>query len=253
MCRLRWGLLLATTAILSACGDVSEGERVLSDMSTEDAVVPASSTTTPLPTPTTTASEGLTPTTTASEGFTGEIYLVDERVLGTSWQADCPVPSEDLRLLTVTHHDLVGDRQVGEIVVHADHAEALLTVFEALYGAGFPIERMDPITAFDGDDGASMRANNTSGFNCRVIDGTNRWSQHAYGTAVDINPLINPWVRGSTVDPPEGAVYLDRETDTPGLIHADDMVVQAFEAIGWSWGGYWNDSIDYQHFSANGT
>ncbi|MDG1411693.1 MAG: M15 family metallopeptidase [Acidimicrobiales bacterium] len=244
-----------TTTILSACGDVSGGERVLSDMSTEDGAVAASFPTTASEglTPTTTASEGLTPTTTASEGFTGEIYLVDERVLGTSWQADCPVPTEDLRLLTVTHHDLVGDRQVGEIVVHADHAEALLTVFEALYGAGFPIERMDPITAFDGDDGASMRANNTSGFNCRVIDGTNRWSQHAYGTAVDINPLINPWVRGSAVDPPEGAVYLDREADTPGLIHADDIVVQAFEAIGWSWGGYWNDSIDYQHFSANGT
>jgi hypothetical protein len=142
---------------------------------------------------------------------------------------------------------------MGEIVVHVDHADALLTVFEALYDAGFPIERMEPITAFEGDDAASMRANNSSGFNCRVIDGTSRWSQHAYGTAVDINPLINPWVRGSTVDPPEGAVYLDREADTPGLIHADDMVVQAFEAIGWSWGGYWNDSIDYQHFSANGT
>lgn len=253
MCRLRWALLLATTAILSACGDVSEGERVLSDISTEDAVVPASSTTTSLPTPTTTASEGLTPTTTASEGFTGEIQLVDEHVLGTSWRTDCPVPTEDLRLLAVTHHDLAGNRQMGEIVVHVDHADALLTVFEALYDAGFPIERMEPITAFEGDDAASMRANNSSGFNCRVIDGTSRWSQHAYGTAVDINPLINPWVRGSTVDPPEGAVYLDREADTPGLIHADDMVVQAFEAIGWSWGGYWNDSIDYQHFSANGT
>lgn len=240
--------------IFAACGGVSDDGRALRSTLTEDAVVLASSTTTSLLTPTTAASEeSLAPTTVPLEVFTGEVHLVDERLLGTSWRADCPVVPDDLRLLTVAHHDLAGNHQIGELIVHADHAEALLTVFEALYVARFPIERMELITAFEGDDAASMRANNSSGFNCRVVEGSSRWSQHAYGTAIDINPLINPWVRGSTVDPPEGEAYLDRGAETPGLIHADDMVVQAFEAIGWSWGGYWNDSIDYQHFSANGT
>jgi hypothetical protein len=240
--------------ILAACGGVSDGGRALRSTLAEDAVVLASPTTTSLLTPTTTASEGsLAPTTVPLEVFTGEVHVVDERLLGTSWRADCPVVPDDLRLLTVAHHDLAGNHQIGELVVHADHAEALLTVFEALYAARFPIQRMELITAFEGDDAASMRANNSSAFNCRVVEGSSRWSQHAYGTAIDINPLINPWVRGSTVDPPEGAAYLDRGAETPGLIHADDIVVQAFEAIGWSWGGYWNDSTDYQHFSANGT
>jgi hypothetical protein len=191
-------------------------------------------------------------TTTAPQGFTGEIHAVDEDLLGSSWRVDCPVAPEDLRLLIVAHYDGGGERRLGEMVVHADHAVGLMTVFETLYGAEFPIERMEPITVFEGDDVASMRANNSSAFNCRVVDGTNRWSQHAYGTAVDINPLINPWVRGSTVDPPEGAAFLDREANIPGLIRADDLVVRAFESIGWSWGGYWKGSVDYQHFSANG-
>ncbi len=212
--------------------------------------VPTSMTPAPTSTPSSTSSLPIADPGPAE--FTGEVSPVDEALLGSSWRADCPVAVDDLRLITVAHHGFGGDRRVGEMVVHADHADALLTVFERLYDAGFPIERMELITTYDGDDQASMRANNSSGFNCRVIDGTSRWSQHAYGTAVDINPLINPWARGSTVDPPEGAAYVDREAEVDGLIRADDVVVQAFESIGWSWGGYWNNSVDYQHFSANG-
>jgi len=217
---------------------------------TVPSIAPVSSTSTSVPT----TSAALAAMTAEIEPlvFTGLIDLVDEEFLGESWHPDCPVDIGDLRLLTVAHHVFDGNIASGQMVVHADHADDLLTVFEAMFDAGFAVERMELITAYGGDDVASMRANNSSGFNCRVIDGTSRWSQHAYGTAIDINPLINPWVRGSTVDPPEGAAYLDREADVPGLIRADDEVVRAFEAIGWSWGGYWTGSVDYQHFSANG-
>ena len=98
-----------------------------------------------------------------------------------------------------------------------------------------------------------MRANNTSAFNCREIDGRpGVWSQHAFGGAVDINPLVNPWVRGGRVDPPEGAPFVDRDASVAGLIVAGDAVTDAFADVGWGWGGDWANALDYQHFSHNG-
>jgi len=127
-----------------------------------------------------------------------------------------------------------------------------VAIFRDLYAAGFPIERMVPIDAYGGDDQASMRDNNTSGFNCRYVSGTTTLSQHGLGRAVDVNPLVNPYVKGSTVDPPEGAPYADRSGSYPGMIRSGDAVVRAFAAQGWKWGGYWSSGKDYQHFSASG-
>lgn len=145
-----------------------------------------------------------------------------------------------------------GAARVGELVVNVDVADDVVAVFETLFEAGFPIERMELVDVFGGDDLASMRANNTSAFNCRYVDGTTRWSEHAYGRAIDINPLLNPWIRGATVSPPEGERYSDRSLEMPGMIHDGDVVVDAFAAIGWEWGGTWRTSKDYQHFSASG-
>jgi hypothetical protein len=97
-----------------------------------------------------------------------------------------------------------------------------------------------------------MAANNTSAFNCRRVSGSSTWSEHAYGRAVDVNPRFNPWVRGTSVEPPNGAEYADRTRRQPGMIHAGDPAVQAFAAVGWSWGGDFQRAKDYQHFSATG-
>ena len=105
---------------------------------------------------------------------------------------------------------------------------------------------------FDGSDDASMNANNTSGFNCRRIKNTTKWSNHSYGKAIDVNPLWNPWVRGEVVDPPAGKEFVDRNLGKPGIIKAGDFVVEAFAKEGWIWGGYWKNTKDYQHFSSNG-
>ena len=173
-------------------------------------------------------------------------------IAGT-WRAECPVTLDELRLLTLSYWDNDGVVRTGEMVVHADHVAATLRVFESLFDARFPIERMELIDRFAGDDNASMRANNTSAFNCREIDGRpGVWSQHAYGGAIDINPLVNPWVRGDRVDPPEGAPYANRDQEVPGLIQPGDVVTEAFTAVGWSWGGDWTETLDYQHFSHNG-
>ena len=112
---------------------------------------------------------------------------------------------------------------------------------------------MQPIDVYGGDDQASMADNNTSAFNCREVDGApGVWSQHAYGGAIDINPLVNPWVQGSRVDPVSGAAYADRNLDAQGMVRAGDVVTEAFASVGWGWGGDWTRSKDYQHFSWNG-
>jgi hypothetical protein len=125
-------------------------------------------------------------------------------------------------------------------------------VFHTLYDAHFPLNGMDLIDAYGADDDLSMAADNTSSYNGRRVSGTSVWSMHAYGLAIDINPLENPYIHGGIVSPAAGAVYVDRSNAVPGMIEPGDVVVQAFAAIGWEWGGNWKSCKDYQHFSSNG-
>ncbi len=171
-----------------------------------------------------------------------------------SWREGCPVGLEDLRLLTVTHWNFDDAAQTGEVIVHAAYATDLLSVFETLYEAKFPIERMELVDVYGGNDDRSMSANNTSAFNCREVAWRpGVWSNHAAGQAIDINPLINPYVKGDTVLPPEARPFVDRSVRAVGGIYPDDVVVRAFAAIGWGWGGDWSSAKDWQHFSASGT
>ncbi|NNF88269.1 MAG: M15 family metallopeptidase [Acidimicrobiia bacterium] len=184
--------------------------------------------------------------------FSSAIVPVTEVELAGSWRPGCPVGVEDLRLVSVTYRGFDDHPHQGELVVHADSAEAIVSVMEELFLLQFPIERMERVDAYRGDDDASMAANNTSAFNCREVSRRpGVWSQHAFGTAIDINPVQNPYIlRNGTVLPP-GAVT-DRASAATGLITADGGVVEAFADIGWGWGGSWSGVLDYQHFSASG-
>lgn len=173
-----------------------------------------------------------------------------------SHHTGCPVPLADLRQLRMRYVGFDGRAHLGEMVVHADHATAVTRVFGRLYAAGFPIRRMRLVDAYRGDDERSMAADNTSAYNCRRVAGTATWSEHAYGAAVDVNPVENPWLHGA-VDPPAGRRYagLDRSGRGPlpaGVIGHRGVVVRAFAGVGWGWGGAWATSRDYQHFSAPG-
>ncbi|WP_210438610.1 CapA family protein [Nocardioides xinjiangensis] len=172
-----------------------------------------------------------------------------------SHRPGCPVPLRDLRHLRMTHRDLDGRARTGELVVHRRWARAVTGVFGRLYDAGWPIARMRLVDDYGADDDASMAANNTSGFNCRRVAGQSSWSQHAFGAAIDLNPVQNPYVRPGSVDPPAGRrfVAIDRGRSAPvapGVVRAGDLVVRAFARIGWEWGGDWLSSKDYQHFAA---
>jgi photosystem II stability/assembly factor-like uncharacterized protein len=169
-----------------------------------------------------------------------------------SWSAAVPVPLEDLRLLGVSFWGFDGKAHIGSIVVDGVWADDLQTVFQKLYDARFSIRSMNLIDDYAASDERSMAADNTSGYNGRYVSGTTVWSMHAYGLAIDINPIENPWVDGEDVSPAAGWSFVDRSQNTPGLIHPGDVVVRAFASIGWKWGGDWTGSKDYQHFSSNG-
>lgn len=191
------------------------------------------------------------------ERFHIEVHPIDAglaaRMTPTSWRPGCPVPLSDLRYLRLSYMGFDGGEHLGELVVHRDAVQAVHGVFEHLWDERFPIERMQLVDDFGGSDDASVAANNTAAFNCRpAVGGSGRWSEHALGKAIDINPLVNPYISGSTVIPPAGVEYLDRGDVRTGMITRDGPVVGAFRFVGWGWGGDWSSVKDYQHFSMGG-
>ena len=178
---------------------------------------------------------------------------------GTTWKPGCPVPVSDLRLLHFNYVGFDSDIKRGPMVVNATVAEDILSVFEQLFDAGFPLKRMALAREYKPKrDDPSKHRSVTASFNCRpaiTIDGpTQTLSQHSYGLAVDVNPLQNPEVSlDGHVRDKAAKIYRDRALDLPGMIHPDDIVVRAFAAIGWKWGGDWVSMKDYMHFSATGT
>jgi hypothetical protein len=193
------------------------------------------------------------------QGFRGHAEPLSDRVRremdGTSWRPDprCP-PFDALALLHLAYRDFTGARCDGELVVSARVAGPVIEVFRQLFEVGFPIARMERVEAFGGDDQRSMAANNSSGFNFRTIAGTEALSLHALGTAIDVNPLQNPYLRPgpdgqvTCIEPAAAAAFLDRDDVRPGMIVRPGPVVAAFDAIGWEWGGDWTTRKDYHHF-----
>ena len=171
---------------------------------------------------------------------------------GVSWRPGCPVALFDLRLLTLSHRDFDGGTRTGRLIVHKDVARDVLGVFRRLYTERFPIRRMLPVDAYGASDFRSIEADNTSAFNCRYVEGTNRWSEHAFGRAIDVNPIENPYVSGGRSSHRASRPYLDRARRRPGMAYEGGALVRAFGEIGWSWGGRWTSVKDYQHFSASG-
>ena len=172
-----------------------------------------------------------------------------EKVRQTTWHQGCPIVPEGLSLLHVIYWSFEGVSTEGVLIVNGKLAPELDRIFQDLYRHKFAIERMEPIESYGGDDLKSMAANNTSAFNCRDKTGQKgSFSNHSWGRAIDINPLTNPYVKGSRVLPEGGRAYLDRSIAHPGSILAGSYIVKLFERHGWTWGGSWPDRQDYQHF-----
>ncbi len=189
-------------------------------------------------------------------GFTAKISSIPQymraKMIGVTWEPQSPITLDQLVLLEVSHWDSQGQNVMGKLLVNRDVARTVRKVFQELFLLKFPIHSMRPAYEFEGDDQRSMAANNTSAFNSRTVEGTHKWSQHAYGKAIDINPLINPYIKNGVVLPPQSRPYVKRVNNVPGMIRAGSPVVEIFERNGWKWGGNWLNLKDYQHFSNNG-
>jgi len=192
---------------------------------------------------------GASAATKAAPEFTAKVEPVGWDDLRHSYRAGCPVGPAQLRALRVSYWGFDGRARVGSIVVARRVAPDIVSVFRKLWIAHFPIHRLQPVSAYRGSDDASMVADNTSGFNCRFVGGTTRWSMHSYGEAIDVNPVENPYVRGAHVSPPAGRAYVDRSRDRKGMALDNGVLVRAFASVGWKWGASFGD---YQHFSTTG-
>jgi len=174
------------------------------------------------------------------------------RISGKSFKEDCTIPRDTLVYLRVMHVGFDGENHVGELIVSNEVAEDILVIFQELYKAEYPIEKMVLIDDYGADDEASMADNNSSAFNYRTISYSTKLSSHSYGKAIDINPLYNPYVKTVngrlTCQPANAETYMDREMEFSYKITADDLCCRLFKEHGFTWGGDWEKSKDYQHF-----
>lgn len=188
--------------------------------------------------------------------FEGSIHKIDDkifdRIYGKSFKTDCTVSKESLRYIQVSYYGFDHSSHAGELLVNKAIADKVVKIFEELYNNKYPIEKMKLVDDYDADDETSMADNNTSCFNYRTIDGSDTLSNHSLGLAIDINPLYNPYVRSGRTErsvlPIEGEKYADRSMDCPYMIHKNDVCYKIFAKYGFTWGGDWNSTKDYQHF-----
>ena len=175
-----------------------------------------------------------------------------------AWHSGCPVGLWQLRVLTVTYRGFDGQAHSGQLVVNRAAAAPLARVFRELYRLRFAIRHLDLAASYgpasrpaDGDVSGSFECRQAVPSPCVGGRGTGSWSEHAYGEAVDLNPLENPYVGCGQSRDPASRRYFNRSVHRPGMVTA--AAVGAFASIGWGWGGSWAGSTkDYMHFSATG-
>ena len=186
--------------------------------------------------------------------FTHSVSHVTAAQLPYSWHRGCPVAPAQLRRVRLSYWGFDRRAHTGAVVVNASAVGDVVRVFRRLYVARFPIRRLRPIDAYRGVDERSLAADNTAAFNCRyaVAPGPKRWSVHAYGLAIDVDPVENPYVLNGRVHPRAGRAYLNRSRVRPGMAVPGGLLVRSFAGVGWQCGGRWTGSPDYQHFSATG-
>ena len=185
---------------------------------------------------------------------------VRAEISGRSWHPGCPVPLSGLRVLTVTYWGFDARAHNGQLIVNAEVAHPLVKVFRRLFAIRFPIHHMSLQYMYgpagtprprDGDFTGSFSCRQAVPSPCTGGSGTGSWSMHAYGEAIDLNPVENPYVGCGMTRDPTALRYVKRTPVRRGMI--TPAVLAAFQSIGWGWGGGWSGSTkDYMHFSSTG-
>lgn len=197
-----------------------------------------------------------TPGTVYKDGFSyHEISpAIESRITGSSYRENPDISLDDLRYVKIKYVDFEGNEKSGELIVNRRIAKDIAEIFYELYKHEYPLEEVSLIDNYGASDEKSMEANNTTSFNYRKITGSSSLSRHACGMAIDINPQINPYVKGNTVLPANGKAYAQRNEKkctgkyASAMIQRGDFIYTLFKKHGFSWGGDWNSLKDYQHF-----
>jgi signal peptidase I len=177
-----------------------------------------------------------------------------KKMKGVSFHENCPVSLSDLRIVTIKHLGFDDNIYFGDLIVHKDVAFEVSLIFQELFEIKYPIKQIMPIEKYNGDDFESIEADNTSAFNCRKAEGSNKYSKHSYGKALDINPIENPYVYKNGTTSHKGSIkYLAREendksNENKAVLTSSSKAVLIFKKYGWKWGGDWKNTKDYQHF-----
>ena len=182
--------------------------------------------------------------------------IKERMVKGDSWREGCPVALENLRYLTMDYLNFNGEYQQGEMIVHADVADEVVAIFQDLYTMNYAINKMELVSNYGANDWQSIESDNTSAFNCRAVTGKKKkWSKHAYGKAIDINPIANPYIsRSGHISHEASKQYKNRKHKDiynladRALLMPNDPATKLFKSYGWKWGRDWNTIKDYQHF-----
>ncbi len=168
---------------------------------------------------------------------------------GGSWHRGCPVPLKNLRYINVKYHNFSGKDKMGELIVNKDIANSIVWVMEELYNIGYPIRQMRLVSDFNGNDWKSIEADNTSAFNCRKATGSNKWSRHSFGRAIDINPIENPYIsRKGHISHRKSLKYRRRVPRHRAVLLKNSKATKILKKYGFKWGGDWRYTKDYQHF-----
>jgi hypothetical protein len=173
---------------------------------------------------------------------------IKEKIVGCSWREGSPVKINSLKYLTITYYGFDDKAHLGELILNESVASEVVEIFKELYNIKYPIHKIKLIDDYGGSDELSMKDYNSSAFCYREIIDSKKISKHAYGLAIDINPVENPYVKGKEILPDIGKEFIDRANIRKGMITKEDPCYKAFKKRGWSWGGDWTSLKDYQHF-----
>eukprot|EP00761_Pharyngomonas_kirbyi_P006598 gb/GECH01006606.1/.p1 GENE.gb/GECH01006606.1/~~gb/GECH01006606.1/.p1 ORF type:complete len:193 (+),score=43.32 gb/GECH01006606.1/:1-579(+) len=179
---------------------------------------------------------------------------IKHRIYNVSFLPQGPISLDELRYVVVPIYTFEGNVEEGELIVHRDVDQEVIEIFKELVEKKFPLKKMKLIDDYNADDIQSMTDNNSSALCVRRKTGKTEWSNHSFGRALDINPLLNPYVRDTRVLPYEGQPYLEKRRQSvwePGMIQRGDACYDAFVRRGWEWGGDWGPVRgywDYHHF-----
>lgn len=178
------------------------------------------------------------------------VYSVSSSDVRYTYRSGCPVGRSQLKKVRMNYLGYDNRVHRGTLILRSDAVKRTVDAFSKGGWGKFALYQLSNPDKYKGVDTVQMKANNTSGFNCRKVVG-NPYAQspHSYGRAVDINTVQNPYYDGKKWYPSNGKKWIKKRTGK-GVLTGRDPMTKGMTSNGYFWGAWWYDK-DYQHFQIN--